>query len=69
MIDNVTWNTTVTMSLPMWRLRGSCCLQQSGDYPQLGGKLCMFQRAGHVATTRASNEGSRSSAFTFKTGA
>ena len=39
---NVTWNTTVTMSLPMWRLRGSCCLQQSGDYPQLGGKLCMY---------------------------
>ena len=37
MIGDVTWNTTVTMSLPMCRLRGSCCLEQSGDYLQLGG--------------------------------
>ena len=37
MIGDVTWKTTVTMSLPMCRLRGSCCLEQSTDYLQLGG--------------------------------
>ena len=37
MIGDVTWKTTVTMSLPMCRLRGSCCLEQSAVYPQLGG--------------------------------
>ena len=37
MIGDVTWKTTVTMSLPMCRLRGSCCLEQSADYLQLGG--------------------------------
>ena len=28
----LTWNTIVTMSFPMWRLRGSCCLQEECGY-------------------------------------
>ena len=34
----LTWNTTVTMSLPMWRLRGSCCLKH-GKYFR---KSCIY---------------------------
>ena len=49
MIGDVTWNTTVTMSLPMCRLRGSCCLEQSADYLQLGGNSAGCRTAGHGA--------------------